>query len=71
MRAKSLENFKTKVRGITRRCHNLDAEMIDEIEPRYPRYRALFRDALVALRRCIPQPRPLDTHETAVHENQT
>jgi group II intron reverse transcriptase/maturase len=28
MRAKSVENFKTKVRRITRRCHNLDAEMI-------------------------------------------
>lgn len=28
MRAKSVENFKTKVRRITRRSHNLDAEMI-------------------------------------------
>ncbi len=27
MRAKSVENFKTKVRRITRRSHNLDAEM--------------------------------------------
>ncbi len=28
MRAKSVENFKTKVRQITRRSHNLDAEVI-------------------------------------------
>lgn len=28
MRSKSVENFKTKVRRITRRSHNLDAEMI-------------------------------------------
>ena len=28
MRAKSVENFKTKVREITRRSHNLDAEMM-------------------------------------------
>lgn len=31
MRAKSVENFKTKVRGITTRCHNLDAEMIAKL----------------------------------------
>jgi group II intron reverse transcriptase/maturase len=31
MRAKSVENFKTKVRRITRRCHNLDAEMIEQL----------------------------------------
>jgi hypothetical protein len=28
MRAKSIENFKTKIRRITRRSHNLDAEVI-------------------------------------------
>ena len=28
MRAKSVENFKTKIRTITKRSHNLDAEMI-------------------------------------------
>ena len=67
MRAKSVENFKTKVRRITRRSHNLDAEMIE----RNQGHRELFRHALVTLRRCIPQPRPLDTHETAVHEIQT
>jgi group II intron reverse transcriptase/maturase len=31
MRAKSVENFKIKVRRITRRCHNLDAEMIVQL----------------------------------------
>ena len=31
MRAKSVENFKTKVRRITRRSHNLDEEMIEEL----------------------------------------
>ena len=31
MRAKSVENFKTKVRQITRRSHNLDAEMIEQL----------------------------------------
>ena len=31
MRAKSVENFKTKVRQITRRSHNLDAEMIAQL----------------------------------------
>lgn len=31
MRAKSVENFKTKVRQITRRSHNLDAEMIVQL----------------------------------------
>ena len=31
MRAKSEENFKTKVREITRRSHNLDAEMITRL----------------------------------------
>jgi group II intron reverse transcriptase/maturase len=31
MRAKSVENFKTKVREITKRCHNLDAEMIEKL----------------------------------------
>ena len=31
MRAKSVENFKTKVRRITRRSHNLDAEMIEQL----------------------------------------
>lgn len=31
MRTKSVENFKTKVRQITRRSHNLDAEMIKKL----------------------------------------
>ncbi len=31
MRAKSLENFKTKVRDLTRRSHNLDAEVIKKL----------------------------------------
>lgn len=31
MRAKSVENFKTKVRKITQRSHNLDAEMIVQL----------------------------------------
>ncbi len=31
MRAKSVENFKTKVRRITRRSHNLDAEVIVQL----------------------------------------
>ena len=31
MRAKSMENFKTKVRQITQRSHNLDAEMIVQL----------------------------------------
>ena len=31
MRAKSVENFKTKVRRITRRCNNLDAEMMVQL----------------------------------------
>jgi group II intron reverse transcriptase/maturase len=31
MRAKSVENFKTKVRQITRRSHNLDAEVIEKL----------------------------------------
>ncbi len=31
MRAKSVENFKTKVRRITRRSHNLDADMIEQL----------------------------------------
>ncbi len=31
IRPKSMENFKTKVRAITRRSHNLDAEMIEQL----------------------------------------
>lgn len=31
MRAKSVENFKTKIRRITRRCHNLDADVIEKL----------------------------------------
>lgn len=31
MRAKSVENFKTKVRGMTLRSHNLDAEVIERL----------------------------------------
>lgn len=31
MRPKSLENFKTKVRELTRRCHNLDARAIERL----------------------------------------
>ncbi len=31
MRPKSLEKFKTKVRGITRRCNNLDARVIEKL----------------------------------------
>ena len=31
MRAKSVENFKTKVREMTRRSHNLDAAMIERL----------------------------------------
>jgi RNA-directed DNA polymerase len=31
MRSKSLENFKTKVRELTRRCHNLDARVIERL----------------------------------------
>lgn len=31
MRAKSVENFKDRIRGLTIRCHNLDAERIREI----------------------------------------
>lgn len=31
MRPKSLENFKTKVRELTRRCHNLDARVIEKL----------------------------------------
>ena len=33
----------------------------------FPEHGKLFRHALVALRRHVPQSRPLDTHETAVH----
>ena len=71
MRAKSVENFKTKVRKLTRRSHNLDADGDRGTEPRDPRHGELLRHALVPLRRCIPQPGPLDTHATAVHEIQT
>ena len=31
MRSKSLKNFKTKVRDLTRRCHNLDARAIEKL----------------------------------------
>lgn len=31
MRVKSVENFKTKVRALTRRSHNLDAELIERL----------------------------------------
>jgi len=31
MRSKSLEKFKTKVRELTRRCHNLDARVIEKL----------------------------------------
>jgi len=31
MRTKSVENFKTKVQGLTRRSHNLDAEVIAKL----------------------------------------
>jgi group II intron reverse transcriptase/maturase len=31
MRAKSLEKFKTKIRELTRRCHNLDARVIERL----------------------------------------
>jgi group II intron reverse transcriptase/maturase len=31
MRAKSLEKFKTKIRELTRRCHNLDARVIEKL----------------------------------------
>lgn len=31
MRSKSVENFKTKVQGLTRRSHNLDAEVIEKL----------------------------------------
>lgn len=31
MRTKSVENFKTKVRSITRRSHNLDADLIQRL----------------------------------------
>lgn len=31
MRTKSLEKFKTKIREITRRCHNLDARVIEKL----------------------------------------
>lgn len=31
MRPKSLEKFKTKIREITRRCHNLDARVIEKL----------------------------------------
>ena len=31
MRSKSMENFKTKVRELTRRCHNLDAQVIEKL----------------------------------------
>ena len=71
-----VENFKTKVRRITRRCNNLDAEMMVRLNcvirgTGYPRHGELFRHALVALRRRVPQFGPLDTHATAVHESQT
>ena len=31
MRAKSVENFKTKVRNLTQRCCNLDAKVIEKL----------------------------------------
>jgi group II intron reverse transcriptase/maturase len=31
MRAKSVEKFKTRVRELTRRCHNLDAECVEKL----------------------------------------
>jgi RNA-directed DNA polymerase len=31
MRSKSLEKFKTKIRELTRRCHNLDAKAIEKL----------------------------------------
>jgi hypothetical protein len=40
-------------------------------EPHHPGHGELLRYAMVSLRRCIPQPGPLDSHATAVHETQT
>ena len=71
MRAKSVENFKTKVRRITRRSHNLDADMIEQLNRVIRGTANYFATPWSALRRCIPQSGPLDTHETAVHEIQT
>ena len=31
MRAKSVEKFKTKIRELTRRCHNLDQKVVEKV----------------------------------------
>ncbi len=70
MRTKSVEKFKDKVRQITNRCHNLDAEMIANLNRVIPRYGELFRSSLVSVWRHVPHSGPLDTNATAKHEVQ-
>jgi len=63
-----VENFKTKVRQITTRSHNLDSEVIVKLN-RVIRGTANY--FATPWSHCGDMYRTLDTHETAMHETQT
>ena len=54
MRAKSVEKFKTRMRELTVRCHNLDAKKIVKLGCRHSRRGPLFRNLVCDLRGSIP-----------------
>ena len=62
---------KRKSAGLPNAATTWTLTVIVQTEPRYPGHGELLRHAMVSLRRCIPQSRPLDSHATAVHEIQT
>ncbi len=69
MRAKSLEKFKTKVKEITKRSHNLEASVI-ETEPSYSRHSELLRYEIRYMRPSVSTAGQVDTHAHPLHENQ-
>ena len=71
MRSKSLEKFKTKIRELTRRCHNLDCRCNRDTEPSDSRYGELFRLELFNMRVVVPKTRQVDPDADPLHEVQT
>ena len=70
MRPKSVEKFKTKIRELTPRHHNLDAEVIQKINQVIRGTANYFATAFSHCRQPLSRLGPLDPHASPVYEVQ-
>ena len=71
MRPKSLEKFKTKVRNITRRCNNLDANVIVKLNQVIRGTANYFATDFSTCVKLYQKAGQVDSHASPLHEVQT